>query len=74
MVTNARAFYTPRAAAGALSARHFLRLLLKVACALSDFGATNFAKLGQMLSRERDVTSHRPRVGEKSLFKPLAMN
>ncbi|MBU6464520.1 MAG: hypothetical protein KGR71_18390 [Proteobacteria bacterium] len=31
VVTNARAFYTTRAAAGALSARHFLRPHLRVA-------------------------------------------
>src|SRR3954454_13206466 len=43
VVTNARAFYTTRAAAGALSARHFLRLLLKVACALF-FGANTHSK------------------------------
>ena len=47
VVTNARAFYTTRAAAGASSARHFLRP--------QYFGRTNFARLGRMLSREREA-------------------
>jgi hypothetical protein len=38
VVTNARAFYTTRAAAGALSARHFLHPLL-------EEGANDFEKL-----------------------------
>ena len=51
VVTNARAFYTTRAAAGALSARHFLRLLLKVACALF-FGANTHSKTSGASRRE----------------------
>jgi hypothetical protein len=42
VVTNARAFYTTRAAAGARCTRLSLRPLLRVACALSFYGRIVF--------------------------------
>jgi hypothetical protein len=59
VVTNARAFYTTRAAAGATGTRHSPRPLLRVAprplegsAAPSRFWAKRFAKLGRSLSRD----------------------
>jgi hypothetical protein len=50
VVTNARAFYTTRAAAGASSARHSLRPLI-------SGGAMLMANLAQFMRRDREAVS-----------------
>src|ERR1700732_3885691 len=50
VVTNARVYYTPRAAAGASSARHSLRPLI------SESG-TLIAKLGREARRDREAVA-----------------
>jgi hypothetical protein len=50
VVTNARVYYTPRAAAGASGARHSLR-------PLSSEGGTSRPKLGRIAPRDREAVA-----------------
>jgi hypothetical protein len=65
VVTNARAYYTTRAAAGASGARHSLRPLIRE-------GGTFPAKLGRNAPRDREAVSspscHRPRKAGDPVF------
>src|ERR1700757_3492696 len=61
VVTNARVYYTPRAAAGAPGARHSLR-------PLSSEGGKFRAKLAQIKRRDREAVDSRERAIQNGIL------